>query len=111
MLDRLERAGIVSREADPADRRRVVIRVVEERLRDIDDLYAPIADAAEPAEASARVVAAEQMDRVAGALERATAQLRAETRGGMVDDTTFIAPLAGATYGRLIFISGAPAFP
>lgn len=108
VLDRLERAGIVRREADPADRRRVVIRVVDERLRDIDDLYAPIASAAQPADPSARVMAADQLTTVAAALERATAQLRAETRGGMVDDATFIAPLAGATHGRLIFISGAP---
>ncbi len=108
VLDRLEQAGIVNREADPADRRRVVVRVAEARLREISELYAPIAEAARPADPQARAAAALQLEGIAGALERATAQLRAETRGGMVDDSTFIAPLASATRGRLVFHSGAP---
>jgi DNA-binding MarR family transcriptional regulator len=108
VLDRLERAGIVSREPDPADRRRVVVRVAEDRLRQIGALYEPVAEAAMSAQPEARAAALQQMETLALALERAALQLRAETRGGMVDDTTFIAPVAGATRGRLVFVSGAP---
>lgn len=108
VLDRLERAGIASREADPDDRRRVVVRVAADRLRQISELYSPVVEAAIPPAPAARAASEQQLNAVADALERATAQLRAETRGGMVDDSTFVAPLAGATRGRLVFISGAP---
>ena len=108
VLDRLEHAGIVTREADPSDRRRVVIHVADGRLRQIGALYDPVAAEALPDGAAERAAAESQVDALADALERATARLRAETRGGMVDDRTFIAPLAGATHGRLVFISGAP---
>ncbi|HEX6475089.1 MAG TPA: MarR family transcriptional regulator [Candidatus Limnocylindria bacterium] len=108
VLDRLEQAGIVSREPDPSDRRRVVVHVADERLREIGALYDPVLADALPADARARTAAEAQVVALSGALERATARLRAETRGGMVDDRTFIAPLAGATHGRLVFISGAP---
>jgi hypothetical protein len=86
----------------------MVVRVAEDRLRQIAELYAPVVAAALPAAASARTASAQQLDGVAEALERGTAQLRAEARGGMIDDATFIAPLAGATRGRLVFVSGAP---
>ena len=108
VLDRLEQAGIVTREPDPSDRRSVVVRVADERLREIGVLYDPVLADALPADAKARAAAERQVEALTDALERATARLRAETRGGMVDDRTFIAPLAGATHGRLIFISGAP---
>ena len=36
VLDRLERAGFVRREADPGDRRRLHVRVVVERLAELD---------------------------------------------------------------------------
>lgn len=38
-LDRLERAGFVTREDDPADRRRVVVRAVPRRVREISHLF------------------------------------------------------------------------
>jgi DNA-binding MarR family transcriptional regulator len=42
LVDRLERAGFVTRAADPDDRRRVVVRLVEERIADIGRLYEPM---------------------------------------------------------------------
>jgi DNA-binding MarR family transcriptional regulator len=39
LVDRLEQGGFVRREPDPADRRRVVLRVVPERVRDISRFY------------------------------------------------------------------------
>lgn len=44
LVDRLERAGYVRREPDPADRRRVVVQVVPERVADIARYYEPIGE-------------------------------------------------------------------
>lgn len=46
-IDRLERAGFVSREADPDDRRRVVVRATSERLTDVAHLFGGLAAAAQ----------------------------------------------------------------
>lgn len=45
MVDRLERAGYVRRQADPRDRRRVIIRPVPERLAAIAPHYQGMATA------------------------------------------------------------------
>jgi DNA-binding MarR family transcriptional regulator len=42
LVDRLERGGYVGREQDPADRRRVVVHVVGERVADIARFYEPM---------------------------------------------------------------------
>lgn len=48
IVDRLERAGHVRRETDPADRRRVIIHPLPEKAnREIGPLYAPLATAME----------------------------------------------------------------
>jgi DNA-binding MarR family transcriptional regulator len=107
VLDRLERAGIVSREADPDDRRRVVVRVAPERLDEITGMYRPLVDAPRAGDAASRRAAQQYLDTVSTALELETARLRATTHGGMIDDR-YVAPLGGATRGRLVFISGAP---
>lgn len=39
LVDRLERSGYVRREPDPADRRRIVIQLVPERVADIAQYY------------------------------------------------------------------------
>lgn len=44
LVDRLEQGGFVRREPDPTDRRRVVLRVVPERVRDISRYYEPMGD-------------------------------------------------------------------
>lgn len=107
VLDRLERAGIVSRQADPDDRRRVVVQVAADRLAEIGAMYRPVAAAASAGGASERRATRARLEAIAAALEHETASLRAATRGGMVDET-FIAPLAEVSRGRLVFVSGAP---
>ena len=42
LADRLERGGYVRREPDPADRRRVVLTVVPERIAEIAERYRPM---------------------------------------------------------------------
>ena len=42
LIDRLERLGLVERSADPADRRKVLVRVREDRIGPIAALYAPL---------------------------------------------------------------------
>ena len=43
MLDRLERLGYVTRSADPADRRKVVVRITIKATRKAAKIYGPIA--------------------------------------------------------------------
>jgi len=42
LIDRLERQGFVERTADPGDRRKVLVRVREERLNELMALYEPM---------------------------------------------------------------------
>ncbi len=45
VIDRLERAGLARRVADPADRRRVLVELTEEARATTRDLYAPLGQA------------------------------------------------------------------
>ncbi len=45
VIDRLEAAGFVRREDDPDDRRRVIVRVIPKRYRDIARLFEPFGKA------------------------------------------------------------------
>ncbi len=42
LLDRMEAAGLVSRERNPSDRRVVVVRLTDEGRRKVDDLDGPV---------------------------------------------------------------------
>src|SRR5215510_12300225 len=46
VVDRLEAAGFVTRESDPADRRRVIVRPVGQRILDLERAYEPLLEAA-----------------------------------------------------------------
>jgi len=111
VLDRLERAGLLRRESDPADRRRTLVRGVPGREQDFRDTYGPIETAV--AAVRKRLDAHQQagLDAfIAGAsdaFEHETARLRARSRGGIVDEM-FTAPLGDIDAGRLVLASGAP---
>jgi DNA-binding MarR family transcriptional regulator len=47
VLDRLERAGFVMREADPTDRRRTWVRLTPERMPNMKRIFSPFADGME----------------------------------------------------------------
>ena len=90
-----------------------MVRVDPDRAAEITALYAPVpgrdlgalADWS-PAE---RAALTEYLVGVSAALEEEIVRARATVRGGFIGDT-FVAPLAGATTGRLVFASGAPRF-
>ena len=113
VLDRLERRGFVRREADPEDRRRVVVRVDPVRAVEITALYAPfLASTTELLadwSSAERAALADYLVGVGDALEAEIVRARATVRGGFIGDT-YVAPLADATAGRLVFASGAPRF-
>jgi DNA-binding MarR family transcriptional regulator len=44
VIDRLEQAGYVRREAHPSDRRKVLLRLQPQATRKVADLYAPLHD-------------------------------------------------------------------
>jgi DNA-binding MarR family transcriptional regulator len=113
VVDRLVRAGYVSRRPDPTDRRSVTIQPVTDRAEEVLAAVAPLSAAIERllTEASARDrdVIARFVVGAGQAIDDETARMRAATRGGFVDDV-FTAPLGDASRGRLVFASGAPRF-
>jgi len=111
VLDRLEKAGIVAREADATDRRRVVVRLTPGRLDELIGILEPLERSADELlgrySPSERAAITDYLGRAATATLQTTSRLRATTRGGFVDDT-YTAPLAGARRGRLLFVTGGP---
>jgi hypothetical protein len=112
MVDRLEQAGFVRRISDPADRRRVIVEPAADRASAVVRAY-------EPLEAAGRH-ALEALDD--DALRAVHAYLVAfaaaipagvdahEVHTGNEGQTAGAgAPVASATAGRLVFVTGAPA--
>ena len=110
MIDRLEQAGYVRRVADPADRRRVVVEPVAQRMANLGALHDSIERAQR--EVIARF-SQEQLLAIADFLEASIGVARQEAvkmRQSRDDGGggSFAAPIGGATAGRLVFLSGAP---
>jgi DNA-binding MarR family transcriptional regulator len=80
VLDRLERAGFIAREADPHDRRRVLVRLTPERMPDIGAFFTPVARGLERLCAKYSVeqlsVVLEFMNGCTDIIEEARSQLR-----------------------------------
>jgi DNA-binding MarR family transcriptional regulator len=110
VVDRLEQAGYVRRTTDAADRRRVVVQVVPERLSAIREALEPLGDA------HAVVVAAytdDQLELINDFLtkmadaERVRAEAVRETPGSIAAEGVHSAPLGAFQEARLLVRSGA----
>jgi len=113
VLDRLERAGFVRREADPDDRRRLRVKLVPDRLGELTAYYRPLigraVELSSDWEPTMRSQLAGYLETLAATLHDEAGRLRVAARGGMVGDT-YTAPLGSVERGRLIFGSGAARF-
>lgn len=69
LIDRLSRKGYVERAADPQDRRKVLVRVVPEAVRPLQELFAPMA---ERSAALMRQYSPEELALIASFVEKGT---------------------------------------
>jgi len=111
MIDRLEQSGFVRRAADPADRRRVIVEPVLERVRDVETQYAALRTATHSAIERYSIdelrLIRDYLDRALDAGRAETARLT-EAPGDVSTDSSSTAPLGATTSARLVFVSGAP---
>ena len=110
LIDRLEQAGYVRREPDPADRRRVIVAPVPERVALVTAAFDPIDEAIRDALADH---SPDALADVHAYLDACLAALRSGSPAsvdgaGPSDGGAVNAPIASATAGRLVFVTGAP---
>ena len=113
VVDRLEQAGYVRRVSDPADRRRVVVEIVPEKVGTLESMMASLERAAE---VEADRYSPEQLALIGdflGRMAELTGSEAARLRTSTEDPTVaagpadYSAPLAGLASARLSFRSGA----
>ena len=114
VIDRLEQAGYVRRESDPADRRRVVVEVVPERVASIESLLDSLERAAaqevERYSPEQLALINDFLSRMADLTQTEATRLRTSPEGHASEPTSPAehgAPLGGLRQARLIFRSGA----
>jgi DNA-binding MarR family transcriptional regulator len=114
VIDRLEQAGYVRREADPTDRRRVVVEVVPERVATIESLLDSLERAAaqevERYSPEQLALINDFLSRMADLTQTESTRLRSSPEGHPSEPTSpaeHAAPLGGLTQARLTFRSGA----
>lgn len=110
MIDRLEKSGLVRRESDPNDGRRVLVRLSpsETAMKDIGPLFDSVGhkwdDIASKYDDQQIAFLIDFLKAGNTASKEEIAHLRNAPKGKQKD---FAAPLEGVTTGRLIFSSGA----
>ena len=115
MVDRLEQAGFARRVADPADRRRVNVELAGERAGPVLRAYDPVDDVARSA---LDALDDDTLAALHGYLVACTEAYRAGPQrsgagtgtqdAGVGTQGASAAPIASATAGRLVFVTGAP---
>jgi DNA-binding MarR family transcriptional regulator len=111
MVDRLEQAGFVRRVPDPADRRRVMVEPAGDRAGAVVRAYEPIEEAGRRALDALDIPALEAVHAYLAAF---AAAIPSDASGGESPghgpdaSTSAGAPIASATAGRLVFVTGAP---
>jgi DNA-binding MarR family transcriptional regulator len=110
VVDRLEAAGFVVREADPSDRRRVIVRAVAKRMQDVERAFAPLLQAAAQ---SLALYTERDLDelidfehRAFKLMQQQTARLKAE-RAPSDLGPLLTAPLGAVSEASLEFANGA----
>lgn len=82
LIDRLAKKGYVERAADPHDRRKVIVRIVPAAIRPLQQQFAPMA---ERSAALMRQYSPEELELIAGFVEKGTAlalERASELEGG-----------------------------
>jgi DNA-binding MarR family transcriptional regulator len=112
VIDRLEQAGYVRRVPDPADRRRVIVEVVPEKVAPVEATMARVGEASAPeighySEAELAVIN-DFLTRMASITREEATALRdsRETDAGPAP-SEYAAPIGGLSQARLLFRSGA----
>ncbi len=110
MLDRLEQAGLVRRERDPADGRRVIVRLAGDgdATQEIEAIFAAVArgwdEVASRYDDAQLALLREFVTRANAVSGEEIARLHGASVGGSED---FSAPLGNVGSGQLVFSSGA----
>jgi DNA-binding MarR family transcriptional regulator len=112
VIDRLEQAGYVRRVPDPADRRRVIVEVVPEKVAAVEATMARVLDASAPeigrySEAELAVINDFLTRMAAITREEATALRDSQQGSDDLASSEHAAPIGGLTEARLLFRSGA----
>jgi len=113
VIDRLEQAGYVRRVSDPADRRRVVVEIVPEKMTTLESMMASLeraaADEADRYSPEQLALIGEFLGRMADLTQSEATRLRTTTEDPTVASgpSEHAAPLGGLTSARLTFRSGA----
>lgn len=114
VLDRLERAGIVRREPDPADRRRVIARLVPDGMERVAAEYAAVGAAVEDLyggyDDAQLALLTDYAIRSAEVTQAITARLRSEGQATGEYSDGLSAPLGGVTAGRLEIVGNLSKF-
>jgi DNA-binding MarR family transcriptional regulator len=111
VIDRLEQAGLVTRERDAVDRRRVIVHPLSDedlrsRAPELDAIYGSVAQGGAHAEAA---YTNDQLQLVIDFLRRSHPVIHnqiAAARQGAGPAGDLSAPLGGVTSGRLVFATG-----